>query len=216
MEHIKSAKDLEDRITVAVDDKGSPPSLDGVQRNVTAIMSAWPSDKGLYLQLKRLASFIEQTKSEIAALRPDEVKQTFLPKATDELDAIVAATADASTRIMDAADVLMDIAGRLPPEDADRAMNAVTSIFEACSFQDITGQRITKVVNTLKVIERRVDQMICSSGLESFDASAFVGDMLPAADSAQDEPTDRDLLNGPALPGQAKTQEEIDALLGFA
>src|SRR5215510_3174431 len=123
-----STKELSDRIN---DAERASPSLDGVSRNVTALMSAWPSDKGLYLQLKRLAAFIEQTRTEIAALRPDEVKLSFLPTATDELDAIVAATADATTRIMDAGDKLMELAGELDAAHNDRIMAAVTFIYEA-------------------------------------------------------------------------------------
>jgi chemotaxis protein CheZ len=108
---------------------------------------------------------------------------------------------------MDAADVLMDLVGKLPAEESDRGMTAVTSIYEACSFQDITGQRITKVVNTLKVIEQRVDQMIGSASGAGYVASV----PLPV-----EEPTgDQALLNGPQLPGKGRTQEEIDALLGF-
>ena len=34
--------------------------------------------------------------------------------------------------------------------------DACMRIFEACSFQDITGQRITKVVSTLTYIEERL------------------------------------------------------------
>src|SRR5262249_51764307 len=105
------------------------PNLTGVQKSISGLMASWPSDKGLYQQLKRLAAFIEQTKAEIAALRPDEVKASFLPKATDELDAIVAATADASTRIMDAADVLMDLSGDLPGDKGERIVAAATSIY---------------------------------------------------------------------------------------
>ncbi len=191
------------------DASAAKPNLNGVQRSVTTLMQSWPSDKGLYQQLKRLAAFIEQTKAEIAALRPDEVKSSFLPKATDELDAIVAATADASTRIMDAGDVLMELAGDLPADKSEKAMNAVTSIFEACSFQDITGQRITKVVKTLKVIEDRIDQMLSSeTSLPSF----VTPEPLPASFA---ELTDEDLLNGPQLPGAGRSQAEIDALLGF-
>jgi chemotaxis protein CheZ len=181
------------------------PSLDGVQKSVSTIMKNWPSDQGLYVQLKRLAAFIEQTKSEIAALRPDEVKASFIPTATDELDAIVAATAEATTRIMDAGDVLMELSSALAPAEAERLVGAVTTIYEACSFQDITGQRITKVVKTLKVIEGRIDDMLGSA------SDAVLEELPPAAQS----PSDEDLLNGPALPGEGRTQAEIDALLGF-
>jgi chemotaxis protein CheZ len=211
-----SSKELADRIS---DAERTAPSLDGVSRNVTALMAAWPSDKGLYPQLKRLAAFIEQTKAEIAALRPDEVKLSFLPTAADELDAIVAGTADATTRIMDAGDKLMDLAGEVGAAQGDRIMAAVTSIYEACSFQDITGQRITKVVKTLKIIEQRLDHMICSATAADTPAPAVLapaGWEAAAEDRADLDQTDQNLLNGPALPGQGRTQAEIDALLGFS
>lgn len=36
----------------------------------------------------------------------------------------------------------------------------IVRIFEACNFQDLTGQRITKVVRALSFIEERVDAMM--------------------------------------------------------
>ncbi len=51
-------------------------------------------------------------------------------------------------------------AGDKPPGLQD----ATTRIYEACSFQDITGQRITKVVATLKTIERKVAHIIGTFG----------------------------------------------------
>ena len=42
-------------------------------------------------------------------------------------------------------------------------------IFEACNFQDLTGQRITKVVGTLKFIETHIVRMMeIWGGLEAF------------------------------------------------
>jgi chemotaxis protein CheZ len=201
---------LEGQIRKAISEKSDPPQLSAIGTNVGAIMSSWPSDKGLYLELKRLAAFIEQTKSEIAALRPDEVKLAFLPKATDELDAIVKSTAEATNRIMDAAEVVTSVADGIAPEASSKLMDAVTSIYEACSFQDITGQRITKVVSTLKVIETRIDQMIYSAGEAGAATPPGALDL-----EAPDAVCDAALLNGPALPGQGRSQAEIDALLGF-
>ena len=56
------------------------------------------NDLAMYDELESLADYIRNTKGEIAALRPDEVTEEFLPTATDELDAVVAATADATDR----------------------------------------------------------------------------------------------------------------------
>ena len=81
---------------------------------------------------------------------------------------------------------------------------AVTRIYEACSFQDITGQRITKVVRTLKSIEDRIAAIV-----------ATFADRAPGTEDAprappQDRPS---LLNGPQLPGNGVDQAEIDRLL---
>ena len=168
-------------------------------------MRAWPSDGGLFVQLKSLAQYIEQTRREISAIRPDEVNAQFIPTAKDELDAIVEATAAATNSIMDAAEVLMDISSRAAGEDATKGNAAVMAIFEACTFQDITGQRITKVIKTLQTIQHRLDLLITS------DRDAGTGaDKAPAPASVTG---DAALLNGPALPGQGQSQQDIDALL---
>ncbi len=194
-------------------------------------MSTLPNDRELYGQLKKLATFIAAAREEVAALRPDEMKQEFIPNATDELDAIVEATAAATNRIMDAADVIMDVAGRIPAGEAEKATAAVTSIYEACTFQDITGQRVSKVINVLRVIEDRIDKMMAALG--EIDRSAGKTDGAPAkakvaaasasqsdidslfsdqAPAETQKEKDARLLNGPALPGQAPTQDDIDAL----
>ena len=94
----------------------------------------------------------------------------------------------------------------------DRAVAAdileqVIKIFEACNFQDLTGQRITKVVNTLKFIEDRIMRMMeIWGGLESFQN--IVVDEAPVAEG------DASLLNGPKLASDAghASQDDIDAL----
>src|SRR5258707_15431162 len=65
------------------------------------------------------------------------------------------------------------LAARLKDEQ-DRALVAdaqerVIKIFEACNFQDLTGQRITKVVGTLKFIETHIVRMMeIWGGLDAF------------------------------------------------
>ena len=49
------------------------------------------------------------------------------------------------------------------------AQSAVTQIFEACNFQDVTGQRISKVVKTLQLIDNRVSQLLHTFGEINFD-----------------------------------------------
>ena len=79
-------------------------------------------------------------------------------------------------------------------------------IYEACSFQDITGQRITKVVNTLKTIEAKVTLIIDTFGMHHWQ------DIAPSIKTDTQKP-DAHLLNGPQMPAAAMAQADIDALL---
>jgi chemotaxis protein CheZ len=166
----------------------------------------------LFTELESLSRYITTAKSEIAALRPDEITARHLPKATDELDAIVGATEEATNSILAAMESLENMSADLPPEQAEKVTEAVTQVYEACSFQDITGQRITKVVSALKHIEEKVDALVAAFGDEIAKYKATHPD--PEEDKpAPAKPTDSDLLNGPQLPDDASKQAEIDALL---
>lgn len=162
-------------------------------------------DLRLYREIESLADYIHAAKAEIAALRPGEIKNEFIASATDELDAIVGSTEAATNEIMDAAEHLESLTPMMDAQVADRLTEITTRIFEACTFQDITGQRITKVVKMLKEIEGRVENLVKAFGSE-MDGPAAKKDPAAAL-------TDEDLLNGPQLPSSAADQAEIDRLL---
>ena len=169
------------------------------------------TDLALYGELDSLAQYIRSTKTEIAALRPDEVKNEFLPAASDELDAIVEATADATNAIMDAVEVVEDVMGGVDGEASEKLMDATTRIYEACGFQDITGQRITKVVMALQHIEEKIDALVTAFGSEIEQIKA---EQPNDEEEKKEEPIDdADLLHGPQKAGEGKSQAEIDALL---
>jgi len=169
------------------------------------------ADKSVLQEILGLSDYIDGTKREIAALRPDEVKSQHLPTAADELDEIVAETADATNRIMDATEAIMGVMGDVDEKSGEIIGDASNKIFEACSFQDITGQRVTKVVKALKEIENKVDSLIEALG----DEIATFKDAQPeiAAEQCVSEITDESLLEGPQLSGEAMSQDEIDKLL---
>jgi chemotaxis protein CheZ len=169
-------------------------------------VAATPADERLFAELADLARYIRQARAEIAALRPDDVKAEYIPSATDELDAIVQATEAATNTIMDAVESIEATVGELPAEAADAIGAATTRIYEACTFQDITGQRINKVVKALKHIEEKVEGLAVAFG-------GFKGRRRPSGGSKEKKiVTEQDLLAGPQLPDQAKKQAEIDAL----
>ncbi|MBI3709274.1 MAG: protein phosphatase CheZ [Proteobacteria bacterium] len=166
------------------------------------------TDLSLYDELEGLARFIQSARSEIAALRPDEIRHKHLPSATDELDAIVVHTAEATGAILDAAEQIEAATATLPAENGRAIQERVTRIYEACNFQDITGQRITKIVKTLKQIENKVEALVAAFGDEvARERARGKESAVPAA-----TPSDADLLNGPQLPTTANSQADIDAL----
>jgi chemotaxis protein CheZ len=136
-----------------------------------------------------------------------------MARVTDELGAIVLGTESATNSILESAEAVDELAGnlaaRLSGEEGDMARRIgerTIAIFEACNFQDITGQRISKVVNAMRFVEERVGQMIeIWGGHERFKD-------VPTAPSP-DREGDRALLNGPGLEadGDTRSQDDIDA-----
>jgi chemotaxis protein CheZ len=196
--------------------------LEEVSAVVAGIMDAArkelaSSDNEVVAKMIGLADYIENAKQEIVALRPDEVKDRHLPAASDELDEIVAETADATNRIMDATETIQGAIGELDEATQETIFNASMQIFEACSFQDITGQRVTKVVKALKDIEEKVDSLITAFGDEIAEYKSRHASEDPEATPADvNEMTDDMLLQGPQLSEEAMSQDEIDKLLNSA
>lgn len=168
------------------------------------------ADLAIYAELESLARYIQTAKTEIARLRPDQVKEQYLPAAADQLDAIVEATAEATHTIMDATETIEGVMENLDGENSQKLMDATTRIYEACGFQDITGQRITKVVNTLKDIEERIDALVAAFGSEIEKVKA---EQPEAEEKEEKKDSDEKLVHGPQLPEDAKSQAEVDALL---
>lgn len=168
--------------------------------------------KVLRRELQDLSSHIAETRREIAALKPDDPSADRITRATEELDAILQSTEHATTEILNGSERIQSVADRLRSGHPDLAQildNEVTEIMTACSFQDITGQRMTKVVNTLRYIERRVHAMIQIWGLENLDAEEMAAAL---ADEPKDTRPDAHLMHGPPLKG-AINQDAVDMLL---
>lgn len=187
----------------------TPEEVAGIVRQVIQSLDGDVSaaDLKFYSELEELARYIRQAKTEIASIKPDDISTSYIPKATDELDAVVGATEDATNRIMDVCDEMSSIATQCAPEINEKLVNCTTKIFEACNFQDITGQRITKVVETLKHIDSRIEAIVKAMGDEIHRVGGDAPKNIHAADP------EKGLLNGPQLPSAAISQADIDKLL---
>jgi chemotaxis protein CheZ len=158
---------------------------------------------------------INRTKQEIATLHVTGFHGQQMSRMTHELDAVVAGTEQATQNILNMVEDIDQFATTLiesADSQSDRALGRaiqerVIKVFEACNFQDITGQRVSKVVTTWKFIESHVEQMMdIWGGIIAF--KEFIPDAPP------ERTGDAALLNGPKLQedGGHASQDDIDAL----
>lgn len=130
---------------------------------------------------------------------------------SDQLEAIVKATKSATHDIMQNVEEIEGFSLKLreiSPENTDLCENIefnVANAIVACSFQDLTGQRVTKVVKLLKHIEHQINVLI----------SMWGEDAIEKEKKTENIETDeyKKYLNGPQLAGLGLEQTEIDKLI---
>jgi chemotaxis protein CheZ len=167
-----------------------------------------PETKAVVRELAAVAAYIARIKQEIGALRVNELCRDRIPTANQELGTVVRATASATHDIMAAAEEILDANEDSLEGYRARVEDKVLAIFEACSFQDITGQRISKVVEALGQLERRLGRF--ASALHVRDSA----EARDPEDAARDARRESLMLDGPAAEGQGVVQDDIDKLFG--
>jgi chemotaxis protein CheZ len=172
-----------------------------------------PEVRKLKIELDVIGDAIKQTRTEIVSLQDQGFDSSRIARVTKELEAVFADTSNATERILKAAEEIDETANALASmlkgghEQglAQDIQDRVTAIFEACNFHDLTGQRISKVASTLKMVEDHLARMMeIWSVIDRFN--------IEAAQSAAENLDG--LLNGPKLEGDNghSTQDEIDKL----
>lgn len=169
----------------------------------------------LKVELDLIHDAISRTKREIAVLHGKSFNGEEMAKVNGELGAVVGGTEEATQQILEAAEAIDQAAsalGKVNSPDQQKILTEeiserVVSIFEACNFQDLTGQRISKVMTTMKFIENHITVMMDIWG----GVDAIKSHAPPIVD---DREGDAKLLNGPKLDGDAghASQNDIDAL----
>jgi chemotaxis protein CheZ len=169
----------------------------------------------LKVELDLIHDAINRTKREIATLHGKSFDGQEMAKVNGELGAVVGGTEQATQQILEATEAIDQAATALsknisPDQQkllSEDIQERVVSIFEACNFQDLTGQRINKVMTTMKFIEQHIYTMMdIWGGVDAIKAHA-----APIVDTREG---DAKLLNGPKLDGDAghASQDDIDAL----
>lgn len=169
----------------------------------------------IQVEIAEISGKIKATKREMANLRHPLAGEDRFQQASEELQSVVRHTESATNQIMGAVEeideVIQELRASLPAYQAGRVhdlQDAIARIYEACNFQDLTGQRINKVVKTLAFIEGRVETMMGLWHRAEFETMPLPAD-LTKVDAGL-------MLTGPAnQPDETHiSQSDIDALFG--
>jgi chemotaxis protein CheZ len=177
--------------------------------SVAASVTADTFDRSVLLsELEKMAEAIVQTQREIAGIKPNASGANRVASASEELSIVLSATEEAASSILAIAERMQQIEAELSSGGAKPALCSeigehATNLMLACSFQDVTGQRMQKAAKTLQFIEERINGLIEIWGVAE---SGHATDEATADEDAA-------LLHGPSREGEGVTQDEIDRLI---
>ncbi|MCF8473572.1 MAG: protein phosphatase CheZ [Emcibacter sp.] len=157
-------------------------------------------------EVRDLLHYINQARIDLIDIKPKYLSEKKIPEASDHLDQIIMATEVAASKIMDAAEEISELSGTVDDVLSEKLMRISTDIFEASSFQDITGQRVTKVITTLKHLEEKLAALADAIG----DTDSHIK-IKEEEDKLHPESKEK-LLQGPQCAITGNDQDDIDAL----
>lgn len=193
---------------------GDSISVEEVGELVAALLKQVSPAEGLSggdaeAELNEIVDNLTMVQHEILMMKPLTLSQKDMPEALAELNEIVKATESSASSIMDAADRLAVLGEEVDEETADQIADISTILFESTSFQDICGQRITKVRKLLDQMQEQMTSLAMTVGDDDLDVS----DDQVEFDEAGFAVNEENLLHGPQREGQGNSQDDIDALL---
>jgi len=190
--------------------------VDAYRREIAEVLK-------LRTDLQDIERAINDTRKEMASLHVGAPSTVGMDALSGELGAVVTQTEAAANTILASAETIdsqIEImhkavaAGLDPSEAVELIRTEIAHLYEACHFQDLTGQRIARICDTLSFIEKQIARLTdIWGGLQAIDHLLAA----EAAVKAEEEQTvgDHALANGPQLAAVEighVNQLEIDAL----
>jgi chemotaxis protein CheZ len=179
-------------------------AISRLQRSVLGAETA-PAPAPQIVEVRAELNEIERTAEQTRALlREIDATHQRDGDLGNELDAIVAASAQAISGVLSDADRIGEISATMRAQGiaeyiCDQLDGLSEHINTACAFQDLTGQRTQKVVVALRLLETRMHELV----------------KLWQAESSVQAPANNELLSGPARAGEGLEQDQIDELLSI-
>lgn len=143
-------------------------AIESLARKISQRPATGASDQ-MHADIMEMARAIARTERDIRVMRASDGAERSI-SASDELDAVVATTEKATGAILSAAERIQEHAWTIRENNGDEAQcnlldACATDIYSACAFQDMTAQRIRKVVGTLRYVDQRIKGILDAAGL---------------------------------------------------
>lgn len=165
-------------------------------------------------EIFNLFNYIQSLRTEIVQINGTWDERTHFQSVSEHLDEIVTSTERATDVILEQIEEIdgfvdeirnSGAVGRVPLI-CDQINEKTTAAIESCTFQDITGQRVNRIVKSMQFVEERVNAMVDLWGRADIEA------LREEFGDGDDRTGDEALLNGPQLPGESISQDDIDKL----
>lgn len=193
-----------DALSQIKNDKGSELKFSDMERLIDCILQSkvehGPENKEVIENLKKVKSEMQSIRSDVCE-GLDGKCDTFdlLPLSQKDLADVLKVLDGATNSILDQTD---NINSLLAADNLDRAAigEAVIKICESCNFQDLTGQRLTRIMQNLARFEGSVSAIL----------NAIIGENLKNRGDRKLEYANDSLMNGPEFLEEAPKQKNID------
>lgn len=239
--------EVEKKINSAIDDisgkvEVTKEDLQALVAHVKGLLegNVQGDDLELYGELGELAKYINETKKSLQSFDAAQITDEDLPEASDQLEAIVESTEEATDKILTATEDMLEKDAAIAKamgllkeakeessggaaEKIDAAIKELEEvsthnnqklmgIMEACNFQDLTGQRIQKIISLVKGIESKLMKMILSFNIKKQESTGGDEEKLKK-EKAMLAKIEESELKGPQKQGEGVDQSEVDDLL---
>ncbi|NQV98297.1 MAG: hypothetical protein HQ483_01260 [Rhodospirillales bacterium] len=174
----------------------SDPQLDAVKKEIIVLFNSF-----------------QRIKNELASIQHSSADNDLLGSVSDQLAAISDETSAATNEIMEATEGIQEVNDRLIKEikfkgakpNFDSINTNTNRILEACTFHDITGQRMTKIVDAITILETTLNSIATVIGKDALSAMNVEAKTIHRIDSGFE-------LEGPQIGGSELSQADIDSL----
>ncbi len=144
--------------------------------------------------------------------QPREISEKYLPAIVQNINSIRSTAESATHAIMNATENIQSLLNMLDQKMEEKIRKELTAIVQACAFQDITGQQMTRIADSVEEIEFAVDGIMAAMGDK--EAARRYSEVKALREKENKKSKGKLKLSGPQNIIVKDRQAEIDNIFG--